>query len=190
MTETKTELRARLLAARRGMAADARAVAGAAISRAVLDLPEVTTAGTVCAYLSVGTEPWTMDLVEELRARGVRVLVPVVRADLDLDWADYDGLDRIAQTQRGLEEPTGPRLGVDAVGAADVVLAPALAVDERGVRLGKGGGCYDRALARLPHGRPVVALLYDAEVLPVVPAEPHDRPVTAVVTPSGVRRFG
>lgn len=189
MIETKASLRRRLLSARRAASTDARVAAGAAITRAVLDLPELMSARTVCAYLSIGTEPRTIELVEALRAKGVRVLLPVVRADLDLDWAEYDGMDRIAQTRRGLNEPTGRRLGPGAVADADVLLVPGVAVDGRGMRLGKGGGCYDRALSRVAQGTPVVVLLYDDEVVPAVPTEPHDRPVTAAATPSGVRRF-
>jgi 5-formyltetrahydrofolate cyclo-ligase len=186
---TKANLRARTLAARRAMLPDARAVAGAAIARIVLALPEITTAGCVAAYLSIGTEPETKQLVDVLRTRDVRVLVPVLRSDLDLDWAEYGGPNRIAAGERGLWTPDGPLLGLDAVTSADVVVVPALAVDERGRRLGRGGGSYDRALARVPHARPVLALLYDGERLAVVPAEPHDQPVTAVVTPGEVLRF-
>ena len=167
----------------------AREAAGAAISRAVLDVPEVSTAGTVAAYLSFGTEPATQHLVEDFLSRGVRVLVPVLRSDLDLDWTEYGDKTGNAQDAARGSTPDGPLLGLDAIAGADVVLVPALAVDERGVRLGRGGGSYDRALARVPHARPVFALLYDGECPVAVPAEPHDRPVTAVVTPREVRRF-
>jgi 5-formyltetrahydrofolate cyclo-ligase len=186
---TKTDLRARALAARRAMTPDTREVAGSAITRAVLDLPEVTAARTVAAYLSIGTEPATNDLVEALRARGARVVVPVLRADLDLDWAEYVDIDHLAQGSRGLRTPQGPLLGVETVAEADVIVVPAVAVDERGVRLGRGGGSYDRALTRVPAGHPVIALLYDGERRDVVPAEAHDRRVTTLVTPSEVRRF-
>lgn len=189
MDGSKPELREHLLAARRARPAAARDAAGAAIALAVLALPEITVSSTVAAYLSIGTEPPTMHLVESLRSHGVRVVVPVVGDDLDLDWADYVNPDRLAQTGRGLREPTGPLLGVSAVAAADVVLVPGLAVDERGTRLGRGGGSYDRALRRVPAGRPVAVLLYDEELLPVVPSEPHDQPVTMAVTPHRVVRF-
>jgi 5-formyltetrahydrofolate cyclo-ligase len=185
---TKAELRARALAARRAMTADERAGAAAAIARAVLDVPEVIAAGCVAAYLSFGTEPATPNLVAELRSRGVRVLVPVLRGDLDLDWTEYG--DNTLNTQNpSWSTPDGPRLGLDAVAGADVVLVPALAVDDRGMRLGRGGGSYDRALTRVPPARPVLALLYAGERPAVVPAEPHDRTVTGVVTPSEVVRF-
>jgi len=186
---TKADLRARALAARRAMTVAAREVAGVAISRAVLEAPEVSTARSVAAYLSFGTEPATQHLVEDMRSRGVRVLVPVLRSDLDLDWTEYGDKTGNAQDARSWSTPSGPRLGLDAIAGADVVLVPALAVDGRGMRLGRGGGSYDRALARLPHARPVFALLYDGECPVVVPVEPHDRPVTAVVTPREVLRF-
>ena len=65
-----------------------------------------------------------------------------------------------------------------------MVVVPAVAVDRAGVRLGRGGGSYDRVLARVPPGVPVIALLYDGELCAALPAGPHDRRVTAVVTPS------
>ena len=67
--------------------------------------------------------------------------------------------------------------------SADVVLVPALAVDGQGNRLGRGGGSFDRALARVGPLIPVIALLYDSELLPSVPAEEHDQSVRAVARP-------
>jgi 5-formyltetrahydrofolate cyclo-ligase len=188
-TPTKADLRARTLAARRARTPDERKIAGAAIARTVLGLTEVTAARSIATYLSIGTEPATTTLVETLRSRGVRVLVPVLRDDLDLDWAEYGGPTAIAQGSGGLWNPAGPRLGVDSIAEAEIVVVPALAVDRRGMRLGRGGGSYDRALARVPAGRPVLALLYDGECPATVPHEAHDRPVSAVVTPREVLRF-
>ncbi|MFD5423950.1 5-formyltetrahydrofolate cyclo-ligase [Streptomyces sp. NPDC127084] len=188
----KSSLRRELLDARRKLTAEARGNAAAALARHALELPELTTARTVAAYVSVGREPDTHALIDALRTRGVRVLLPVLLADNDLDWAEYRGVDRLAPAGRGLLEPDGPRLGPGAVLGADAVLLPGLAVDERGLRLGRGGGSYDRVLARLEAGsaRPaLVVLLYANEVVARVPEEPHDHPVHAVVTPQGVRRF-
>jgi 5-formyltetrahydrofolate cyclo-ligase len=64
-----------------------------------------------------------------------------------------------------------------------VVLVPALAVDESGNRLGRGGGSYDRALARVGGQVPTIALVYDGELVGRLPAEPHDRPVRAAASP-------
>ncbi|SDM78538.1 5-formyltetrahydrofolate cyclo-ligase [Streptomyces sp. cf386] len=167
-----------------------------ALAERALDLRELAHARVVAAYVSVGTEPGTLALLDALRARGVRVLIPVLLPDNDLDWGAYTGEDSLARVQHGklmaLLEPSGERLGPDAVTDADVVLLPGLAVDARGMRLGRGGGSYDRVLARLERAgarSSLVVLLYDSEVVERVPEEPHDRPVHAVVTPSGVRRF-
>ena len=186
----KKELRAGLLAARRDLSVSARAAAASSLTAAVLNLPEVLAAGTVAAYVSIGTEPATAEVLNVLQSRKVRVLLPVVRDDLDLDWAIYENRARLSPERLGLLTPDGPRLGLEGIAAADVVLVPALAVAEDGNRLGRGGGCYDRALQRVRPGVPVVALLHDGELLPAVPAEPHDRKVSAVVTPSGVHRLG
>jgi 5-formyltetrahydrofolate cyclo-ligase len=179
----KAALRSQLLAARSRLSADQRTAAGRLIRDALLSLPEVQMAGTVAAYYSVGAEPDTRGLVYALWKRGTYVLLPLLRDDADLDWASYEGPDSLVPGPRGLREPGEPPRGVEAVARADVVLAPALAVDRAGNRLGRGGGSFDRALARVGPLIPVIAPLYDGELIDRVPAEPHDVPVRAVVRP-------
>ncbi|MFG2643608.1 5-formyltetrahydrofolate cyclo-ligase [Streptomyces sp. NPDC048370] len=188
----KATLRRQLLAARAQLTGHDVESAAEGLARGARELAELADAETVAAYVSVGREPGTRALLDALRARGTRVLLPVLLPDNDLDWAAYEGAERLAKADRGLLEPTGPRLGPEAVCAADVVLLPGLAVDERGMRLGRGGGSYDRVLARLARAGAdpaLVVLLYANEVVARVPEEPHDHPVHAVVTPEGVVRF-
>ncbi|MER8045247.1 5-formyltetrahydrofolate cyclo-ligase [Streptomyces sp. NPDC094032] len=188
----KTVLRRALLGARAALTPDATGRAAELLARSALELAELAGARTVAAYVSVGREPGTRALLDALRERGVRVLLPVLLPDNDLDWAVYEGPERLAKAGRGLLEPVGERLGPEAVCAADAVLLPGLAVDARGLRLGRGGGSYDRVLARLVRAGAdpaLVVLLYANEVVARVPEEPHDHPVHAVVTPEGVRRF-
>ncbi|MFK0101692.1 5-formyltetrahydrofolate cyclo-ligase [Streptomyces sp. NPDC091040] len=189
----KAVLRRELLAMRRLLTDQDAERAASVLARHALELPELSGARTVAAYVSVGREPGTRALLDALRARGVRVLLPVLLADNDLDWAAYEGAEGLAKAGRGLLEPAGERLGPDAVLEADAVLLPGLAVDARGMRLGRGGGSYDRVLARLTAAGAtpaLIVLLYANEVTAHVPAEPHDFPVDAVVTPEGPRRFG
>ena len=184
LRSAKTALRGRLLAARTALPDDRRAEAGRLLRDAVLALPETQMAGTVAAYISVGTEPGTRSLVYALWKRGAYVLLPLLRPDNDLDWASYEGPDSLAAAPRGLLEPTEPPRGPGAVASADLVIVPALAVDRRGRRLGRGGGSYDRALARVGGAVPTVALLYDDELVDEVPAGPHDQPVRLVAQPA------
>ncbi|MFD8993730.1 5-formyltetrahydrofolate cyclo-ligase [Streptomyces abikoensis] len=189
----KAALRRALLAARAGLTRDDVLAHEAGLGRRALELPELARARTVAAYVSVGTEPGTRALLDTLRDRGTRVLLPVLLPDNDLDWGLYRGPEHLVRAGRGLLEPDGERLGPEAVTGADAVLLPGLAVDGRGLRLGRGGGSYDRVLARLDRAGadPArIVLLYDNEVVARVPEEPHDHPVHAVITPAGVRRFG
>ncbi|MER6674844.1 5-formyltetrahydrofolate cyclo-ligase [Streptomyces sp. NPDC000983] len=192
----KRTLRRDFLAVRNRLTADDVHGSAVRLAEHALGLPELTDARTVAAYVAVGSEPGTLALLDALRARGVRVLLPVLLPDNDLDWGAYSGERSLVPVRHGgrmeLLEPAGERLGPDAVTTADAVLLPGLAVDHRGMRLGRGGGSYDRVLARLERADAhpaLVVLLYDGEVVARVPAEAHDRPVRAVVTPSGVRRF-
>ncbi|GIF70613.1 5-formyltetrahydrofolate cyclo-ligase [Asanoa siamensis] len=179
-------MRAAVLAARRSLAAPAREAAAAAVVTALADLVRASAPRLVCGYVPVGSEPGGPGLAEALwAALGAhgRLLLPVLRPDNDLDWAFYTG--ELAVAGRGLREPPGERLGLSAVAGADLIVAPALAVDRRGMRLGRGGGSYDRALARKPAGVPVIALLHDGELVDRVPEAAHDQRVTGVITPAG-----
>ena len=153
----------------------------------VTEIPEVRRAGTVALYVSIGNEPGTGLLLDELVSAGKRVLLPCLLPDNDLDWASYDGA--LARAPRGLLEPDGERLGVSAISQADVVLAPGLAVDSRGYRMGRGGGSYDRVLGRVRPETLTCVLLYPWEVGVPVPVEVHDRAVGAVASAEGMRRF-
>jgi len=166
-TADKTELRAKLLAARAGLPPERIAEARARVRAHVLG--RFGTARRLAAYRPLRTEPGSIELLDALAARAV-VLIPLLQVDRDLDWTPW---------------PTGGPLGVDAIAGVDVVLAPALAVSQSGVRLGRGGGSYDRALARVPPGVPIIAMIYDDELVDELPHDDWDVPVTGAVTPSG-----
>ena len=167
-----------------------RSHAGRLLRDAVLSLPEAQMAGVVAAYISVGTEPDTRGLVYALWKRGTYVLLPLLLSDNDLDWASYEGPDSLAPGPRGLLQPTEPPRGPAAVTSADLVIVPALAVDRSGLRLGRGGGSYDRALSRVSGAVPTVALIYDGELLDEVPAGPRDQRVCMVARPGeGITRL-
>ena len=179
----KGTLRRRQVAARAAMPDSIRNESGRLIRDHVLEMPQVTSAGTIAAYYSVGTEPDTRGLIFALWKRGSYVVLPVLLPDGDLDWASYEGPDSLAPGPRGVLQPVEPVRGTGTVARADVVLVPALAVDVRGRRLGRGGGSYDRALARVGPQVPTIALLYDSELLPSVPVDEHDQAVRAVARP-------
>jgi 5-formyltetrahydrofolate cyclo-ligase len=186
----KAALRRRLLAARAALSPEQRSAAARALRDAILEMPQAQMAGTVAAYYSLASEPDTHGLVYALWKRGSYVLLPLLRPDADLDWASYEGPDSLRPGLRGLAEPAEPPRGMDVVARADLVLVPALAVDRRGVRLGRGGGSYDRALARIGPEVPTIALLYDGELLDEVPADRHDQRVRLVARPSdGITRL-
>jgi 5-formyltetrahydrofolate cyclo-ligase len=191
----KSAIRDGILAARRALPPAVRQAADAALRRGVAELLAATrraglpaVAGarrTVAGYAPTRDEPGGRELMEVFRSAGDRVLFPVLRSDLDLEWAEYTGPGGLQRARWRLIEPDGPRLGLAAVAASSIVVVPAMAVDRSGARLGRGGGSYDRALHRVPDRTPVVALLYDGELVDRLPTEPHDRRVTAVLTPTG-----
>jgi 5-formyltetrahydrofolate cyclo-ligase len=182
---TKTELRADILAARRALAAhlhdaEAHALCG--------HLQFISDGQTVCAYVPVGSEPGSIELVDSLPRQGVRVLLPVARHDaagipMPLQWGEYRP-GALVEARFGLREPGGPRLGADAIASSVVVLVPALAVDRDGVRLGRGAGFYDRSLPLANPTARLVAVVRDDELVDRLPAEPHDVRMTHALTPN------
>ena len=184
-TASKAALRDRLLAARRRVADDVRAAEARALREHVEPVVEGGT--TVCAYVPVGAEPGSVELLEVLLRRAGRVLLPVARtgadnAPLPLRWGEYRP-GALVPGPWGLLEPPGPELPESALGEAALVIVPALAVDRRGVRLGRGRGFYDRSLrGRNPQAR-LIAVVRDAEFVDELPAEPHDVEMTHALTP-------
>ncbi len=157
-----------------------------ALAEHLLAAPEVRRAATVAAYVARGQRAR-----HRAAARGAaRLGAP--RAAAGAAARRRSRLGRARRRRAPARRPgsdcwsrTGERLGPHAVAGADVVLVPGLAVAPDGMRLGRGGGSYDRALARVPVGTFTCVLLHDDEVGVDVPREPHDRPVTAAVCPAG-----
>jgi 5-formyltetrahydrofolate cyclo-ligase len=185
----KLALRDQLVTARGRLPVAEIAARAQAVAGHLMTASEVRRAATVAAYVSVGREPGTGVLLDALAAAGKRVILPLLQPDNDLDWAAYTGADGLVSAGRGLLQPVGTPLGPDAIATADVVVVPGLAVDHTGLRLGRGGGSYDRALGRVPRGTFTCVVLNDEEVLDEVPAAPHDRRVTAAVTEERLLRF-
>jgi 5-formyltetrahydrofolate cyclo-ligase len=188
----KEALRKAIRAVRAARSERRRREAAVALADVVDGFPPVQDAGCVAVYASRPGEPDTLPLLERLAGRGLRILLPVLGSGLQRDWAPFGGAADLRQRAPGRPpEPGTPHLGARALGEADVIVAPALAVDTAGARLGQGGGWYDRALEHAAPGTPVIAMVYREEVYDAVerplPRQPHDRSVDAVATPDGWR---
>jgi len=193
VAQAKAAMRAWVRSQRAARSPDERRADAVGLAAVVLELPEVQAAKCVSLYASMPSEPGTTPLRMALANAGIRVLLPVVLGEGQMDWALDAGELRPVRGLGGAE-PTGPRLGRAAIRTADVVLVPALAIDTLGHRLGQGAGYYDRALPLLAPNVPVIAIVHDREVLDAavqpIPVEPHDRRVDAVVTPVRYLRIG
>lgn len=185
MQQEKSHVRSTILDARRSLSAQLRESEARDLGR---HLATMTEAGsTVCAYVPVGSEPGSPALLDELTDRGVEVLLPVARHDaqgtpLPLQWGRYRA-GELVKAPFGLREPGPPWLAPETLARAAVILVPALAVDLRGVRLGRGAGFYDRTLGLAAAGTSLVAVVRDDELVDRLPSEPHDVRMTHALTP-------
>lgn len=180
----KRALRAELRERRQLLSDAQRDAAASAIADRLDELVAAHGARSISCFLSTTTEPGTREFVARAVQRGIRVLLPVTRADGLLDWAVADDSAEVSEGLFGLPEPTGEVLGPIAVNDVDLMIIPAAAVDETGMRLGWGRGYFDKTIGSMEKCPPVYAVIYDSEVLESLPREVHDQPVTGVVTPT------
>lgn len=173
--DLKRALRADLKARRENLEYDPDLADG--ILRNLAELVSARGSKSVACYLPFGNEPDTELFIDWALDAGIQVLLPVSLETGELDWVIYQGEAEVGIF--GFAEAVGERASLEVV---DLVIAPALAVDQSGNRLGKGKGYYDRALSG--KSIPVVAVVYDDELIESVPTEEHDQPVAAAVTPS------
>jgi 5-formyltetrahydrofolate cyclo-ligase len=166
--------REHVLAERRLLDDAQRAMESSALCHAVGEL--AAEHSVVAAYVPIGREPGSIEMLDAMAAAEATVLLPSAHEPGPLKWARYEGRDALVRAPYGLLEPSGPLLEPDAVGQCSVVLLPALAVDRRGVRLGRDL-CSPEAI--------LVAIVRDEELFSRLPAEPHDRRVTHALTPGG-----
>jgi 5-formyltetrahydrofolate cyclo-ligase len=187
VAQAKADLRARVLAARDALDGQFRANAAAAILSTLLQLEELTRAGSVLAYSSFGTELDTHGFLDRVIESGRQLVLPRVdRAERRLRLYAVADLDRdLASGTWGIREPDPDRCREVTLADVDFVLVPGVAFDTRGGRLGYGGGFYDRLLATAEPSLPRVAAAFAVQVVDAVPVEGHDRTMTTLVTERG-----
>jgi 5-formyltetrahydrofolate cyclo-ligase len=174
-------------AARSAYPREAREVAAQAVAARALELSAIADATMVLAYAATAEELDASPLVHALRARGARVAYPRVigPGELALHWCRNEG--DLAPGYCGILEPIADTPPASAP-EFDVVLVPGTAFDKACGRLGMGGGYYDRLLPMLRSDALTVGLAFDEQVIDAVPAEAHDVPLGAVVTPTRTLR--
>ncbi len=180
---TKRSLRMSAGAARRGLSPTERREQSAAAVERLGSLPELRWCSAVLLYAATAEELDPSGLLATLRRRGVRTLYPRVRDDR-LELALVRDTSRLTSGFRGIPEPVGPAADP---GMVDAALVPGLAFAPDGTRLGRGGGHYDRLLARLDDVT-TIGLCFSCQMVPRIPREDHDVPVDVVITERAVYR--
>lgn len=189
LREEKRRVRGELRAFRRALDASALARAAEAVRTAARLLPAIAGARTVVGYAACDGEIDVAGVLDDARLRGASVLLPRRRpgALLELVATPAGSVLARAGGPAAVPEPTGPPIDPATLEAPVVLLAPAIALDRRGGRLGRGGGDYDRLLPALrAPGWTIVGVCHAAQLRELLPVEPHDAPVDVILTDAGV----
>lgn len=161
-----TKAEARRLAKTRRAAVDLHA-AGYTMAQALFALPAWQDADTVLAFASMPDEPDTALILQRTLAEGKRLLLPRVLSRTAMDWVEITAFTQLQPGAYGIPEAPAslPAFDANALGDSALALIPCLAASPEGVRLGRGGGYYDRFLAHYKGRRllvcPTAALLDD-----------------------------
>jgi 5-formyltetrahydrofolate cyclo-ligase len=183
----KRALRAQLRERRRQMTSTERDASAHGLTSRLTELVANHDARRVACYLSTVDEPTTRPFLQWLHADGRQVLLPVSRDDGLLDWVVSDGTE--TEGLFGLPEPVGELLGPIAINDVDLIIVPAAAVDQGGMRMGWGRGYFDKTLGSMEACPPVYAVVFDPEFVDELPREKHDMPVDGIVTPTLIHSF-
>ena len=152
---------------------------------AILKAPEIVGASTIASYVSYEFEPSTVEINEAFLREGKTLVLPRINGD-HLEWVKWDGNPSNLTTKKKISEPLGAP--IEDLLKIDVIVVPALRIDQAGFRLGQGGGYYDRALPKLNAWK--IGLVYAGELnSEELPHEAHDIPLDAAASPSIIVRF-
>lgn len=183
----RAALRLELRERRAGLSADDQAAAAMAVMARLARVPRLRSATVIAGYRAIRGEVDIDATLALLDDTGALVTVPRVVGE-HMEFVAWRPDAPSAPGVFGIPEPVGA--DTVALNRHDVVLAPLVAFDHDGNRLGQGGGYYDRALAPLGEDRPVViGIAHSFQRVAEIPAEPWDIPLDAVVTEDGVYEF-
>jgi 5-formyltetrahydrofolate cyclo-ligase len=184
----KRALRAELRERRQNLTSSERDFATAGFTENLQSLVLDLSARSISCYLSAHNEPDTRPFLNWATAEGIRILFPISREDGLLDWTVGDGDEEFTGIS-GVPEAVGTLLGPIAINDVDLIIVPAAAVDESGLRMGWGRGYFDKTLGSMEKCPPVYAMVFDSEYLDEVPREVHDQPVNGLITPTRIIAF-
>jgi 5-formyltetrahydrofolate cyclo-ligase len=184
----KRAVRAEHRERRQNMSSKERDAATAGLTENLEAVAIDLSARSIACYLSTQYEPNTRPFINWAEGQGIRVLFPISREDGLLDWTV--GEEQVeTEGIYGMPEAVGELLGPIAINDVDLIIVPASAVDDTGMRMGWGRGYFDKTLGSMEKCPPVYAVVFDSEVIERVPRERHDCPVNGAVTPTRILAF-
>ncbi|MFH1234747.1 MAG: 5-formyltetrahydrofolate cyclo-ligase [Candidatus Diapherotrites archaeon] len=177
----KEGIRKAALEKRRGLGEEEATAKSLLIARRAFSLSEIQSAGTISCYVNSGSEVRTDSLIEDLLDAGKKVVVPTVLDSQKMEMRCILSLNDLQKKNRFFE-PKGCCIKVEDCSEIDAIFVPGTAFDKTGHRLGYGKGYYDRFLAKLPAGIPIIGLAFECQLVEKIPAEKHDIRVHKIVT--------
>ena len=182
-------LRAAVSKRRDSLSVAERALKSEQIWKRLVELPEFQAASQALFYVSFKSEVETALMRDMARELGMAVAVPrSSQGDRRMTFYYLDNEDELESGPYGILQPPADPEKVVELEDLSVILVPGLVFDAKGNRLGWGAGFYDRFLAGEGRGLPSIGLAFDCQLVESISAQPHDVPVSVIVTESRVIR--
>lgn len=182
----KIAIRKQILEKRASLTPDILEKARKAASDKLILMEEYINAHTVMAYMDFRNEVPTGAIIEQIRRDGKKLILPFTSENFCLVPYEIPGegafTDYFITSGYGIAEPNPDLCREPDVNSIDLIIIPGSVFDQYENRMGYGKGCYDKFLASLPSKPFKLALAYDFQVLPCIPADPTDVKMDKILT--------
>lgn len=182
-------IRKRLISQRNKVSLEDRQEKSQLIRDQLTQIPDFSTALTIMTYVSFASEVITKEIITHSLHEKKRVIVPVVDVGRHhLLLSEIEQYDELVPSTYGIMEPQ--QLRIVQLDRIELFILPGVAFDEKGVRLGYGGGYFDRLLGDKKQHRKLIGLAFEMQMQKELPCSPHDIFMDMVITEEKVRSFG
>ncbi len=186
----KKALRKQIMSLRSHKTPEERVTAESAVFDTLSHFDLFLNAQNISSFVNFRNEISMMAINQSILDSGKNLLLPYISpVTKEMQFYLVDDLTSLKRNHFGILEPDPEVHHLYDEALIDCVLTPGIAFDNRGYRLGYGGGFYDRFFSRIEKAIPKIGIAFELQCIDEVPVEPYDHPITHRITEKGLKTF-